>query len=73
MRVAPLCQGKGIGKMILSKLEESSIDKGYSTLILETSDKQTAAHALYRNSGFVEIKKERIDGYNCMWYEKKLT
>lgn len=73
MRVAPEYQGQGIGKMILTKLVESAINKGYSTLILETSDKQIAANALYRNYGFVGIKQEIIDGYNCIWYEKKLT
>ncbi len=59
--------------MILTKLEKSAIEKGYSTLILETSDKQIAANSLYRNHGFVKIKKEIIDGFNCTWYEKKLT
>jgi ribosomal protein S18 acetylase RimI-like enzyme len=72
MRVLPLYQGKGIGKMILTKLEKSALNKGYSALILETSDKQIAANALYRKSGFVEIRKELIDGYNCTWYTKKL-
>jgi ribosomal protein S18 acetylase RimI-like enzyme len=72
MRVAPQFQGQGIGKMILKKLEESAIKKGYSTLILETSDKQTAANALYRSFGFVGIKHAIIDGYNCTWYEKKV-
>ena len=42
-------------------------------MILETSDKQIAANALYRNYGFVGIKQEIIDGYNCTWYEKKLN
>jgi ribosomal protein S18 acetylase RimI-like enzyme len=73
MRVAPECQGQGVGKMVLTKLIESAINKGYSTLILETSDKQIAANALYRNYGFVGIKQEIINGYNCSWYEKKLT
>lgn len=73
MRVVPEYQGQGIGKMVLTKLVESAINKGYSTLILETSDKQIAANALYRNYGFVGIKQEIIDGYNCIWYEKKLT
>jgi ribosomal protein S18 acetylase RimI-like enzyme len=73
MRVAPEYQGQGIGKMVLTKLEESAIDKGYSTLILETSDKQTTANALYKNFGYVGIKQEMIDGYNCTWYEKRLT
>lgn len=49
MRVLHEYQGQGIGKMILTKLEESSRKKGYSRLILETSDKQIAANKLYRN------------------------
>jgi ribosomal protein S18 acetylase RimI-like enzyme len=72
MRVNPVCQGKGIGKMILTKLETSARIKGYSSLILETSDKQIAANALYKNYGFVETRSEIIDGFNCTWYTKKL-
>jgi hypothetical protein len=39
--------------------------------VFETSDMQTSANALYRKCGFVGIKQEVIDGYNCTWYEKK--
>lgn len=48
MRVLPLYQGKGIGKTILTKLERSALNKGYSALLLETSDKQIAANVLYK-------------------------
>jgi ribosomal protein S18 acetylase RimI-like enzyme len=72
MRVVPELQGRGIGKMVLTKLEEIAVQKGYSRLILETSDKQAAANELYRKHGFVGIKQEIIDGYNCTWYEKKI-
>lgn len=72
MRVSPGYQGRGIGKMILDKLIVKAKEYGYKKLMLETSDKQIAANKLYMKSGFVEMKKELIDGFNCTWYEREV-
>jgi GNAT superfamily N-acetyltransferase len=72
MRVEPKMQGKGIGKYLLNQLEERARCQGYSALILETSDKQESANALYSKSGFKIMKHENIDGFNCAWYKKTL-
>lgn len=73
MRVEPKMQGKGIGKYLLNQLEKRARSQGYSVLVLETSDKQERANALYSKSGFKIMKYENIDGFNCVWYEKKIN
>lgn len=69
MRTEPGHQGKGFGKMILTALIKNAKQLHFRKIILETSDKQIAAHKLSRNTGFREFKKEIIDGFNCTWYE----
>jgi predicted GNAT family N-acyltransferase len=54
-------------------MKHSSFNNGYSALLPETSDKQIAANALYRNYGFVEIRKEFIDGYIAHGLQKKIN
>jgi GNAT superfamily N-acetyltransferase len=56
--VQPEHRGKGIAKSILQELEQWALESGYSTAILETGIKQTAALQLYDHSGY-----ERIDNY----------
>ncbi|OHD29219.1 MAG: hypothetical protein A2086_16630 [Spirochaetes bacterium GWD1_27_9] len=68
MRTNSKYQGKGIGALLLKKLIEKAIELGYKKLILETSDKQIAAHKLYKKFGFVEYKKEIINGFNCSFF-----
>ncbi len=69
MRTYPEYQGKGYGKMILDELIKFAKELNYKELILETSDKQIVAKKLYANFGFIEFKKENIDGFNCTWYK----
>jgi putative acetyltransferase len=72
MRTEPGHQGKGFGKIILVQLVKYAKQLHYKKIILETSDKQIAAHLLYKKAGFSEFKKEVIDGFNCTWYELRV-
>jgi len=53
--------------MILTKLKASALNKRYSAITSETSDKQITANTLYRNYGFLEIRIELIDSYYYTW------
>jgi GNAT superfamily N-acetyltransferase len=62
-------RGLGIGKEILSGLEAWAKELGYKYMILETGKRQTAAVALYKNSGYEVIPNygqyEKIDNSVC--------
>jgi len=72
MRTEPALQGRGLGKLVLRRLEERAVEMGYARMILETGRVQVAARALYEGAGFVFVRDEVIDGVPCRWYEKEL-
>lgn len=45
-------QGKGIGKKLLSWIEEKAIKKNYSVIWLDTMDKQPQAFQFYKKLGY---------------------
>ena len=55
MYVRPQARGIGAGRRIVQRLIEDARLIGYRTLRLESLRALTAAHALYRSVGFVEI------------------
>ena len=55
MYVSPSVRGKGVGRALLSALEEEARRLGTKRLLLETGVRQPEALALYRKSGFAEI------------------
>ncbi|MDQ0326493.1 putative acetyltransferase [Rhodopseudomonas julia] len=52
MYVAPGQQGRGLGRLILTAIEERARDMALARLLLETGDQQPAALNLYRSAGF---------------------
>jgi GNAT superfamily N-acetyltransferase len=73
MRVDPQYWRKGIGQLILSKLEEIAIEKGYTRLILDTSIHQIPAQQLYQKNNYKEVRREIIRGIECIIYEKEIA
>jgi len=59
MAVRPLCQGRGIGKMLLSTMEADIRAKGGKSVILDTSsaEEYEAARHLYEKTGYKLILK----------------
>lgn len=55
MYVAPSFRGKGIGKLILYKLEQWAIEEGFAQSKLETGINQPEAIAAYEKSGYIRI------------------
>jgi len=55
MYVEPVERGKGVGRAVLTALEEAARDLGVQRLVLETGTHQHAAIALYKGAGFVPI------------------
>jgi GNAT superfamily N-acetyltransferase len=55
MYVRPAAQRRGVGRAILVRLMQDARAEGYATVRLETLRFMTAAQAIYRTSGFVEV------------------
>ena len=55
MYVAPDVRGRGVGRVLLARLEEEARMLGLERLVLETGTRQATALALYRAAGFSEI------------------
>ena len=78
MYVKPDYQGKGYGKLLLSKLLKKGKEFGYSSLRLDTGPFMKAAQKLYFSVGFEEIERypeaesPDIEGMPWTFLEKKL-
>ena len=71
MYVRPSNRRNGLGRALLGRLIETARATGYRSLRLDSPDFMTAAHALYRSSGFVDIppypESEIPDEYKSYW------
>jgi putative acetyltransferase len=55
MFVVPDCRGRGYSKAVLTELERLAQENGYTTVRLETGDRQTEAIRFYERSGYHRI------------------
>ena len=55
MYVVPAARGRGLAKQLLAAVEQRAVAAGWTTLRLETGDRQPEAIALYRGAGYVRI------------------
>lgn len=73
MRTEPALQGRGLGKIVLARLEARARELGYRRLILEASKRQGRAFRFYARCGYVPVRDEVIDGLDSTWFEKRLV
>ena len=52
-------RGKGIGKMLIEKVEQWAKEKGNDRLSLRCNVKRIEAHSFYEHLGFTEIKQQK--------------
>ncbi len=72
MRVKPEYQRQGFGQAILKELERRAKELGYQILHLDTTVKQTPAQRLYEQHDYTEVHRGIIEGFDCIFYEKKI-
>jgi DNA-binding MarR family transcriptional regulator/GNAT superfamily N-acetyltransferase len=72
MWVDPQARGMGLGRRILTELEQHARQRGVVTLRLETNERLLAAIALYRGAGYVEVPAFNNEPYAQYWFEKHL-
>lgn len=73
MWVADGARGLGLGRRLLAALEAEARELGLKTLRLETNGALTAAIALYRSAGYVEVPAFNTDPYAHHWFEKRIA
>jgi GNAT superfamily N-acetyltransferase len=73
MYVRPGARRLGIGRRLLSAVEQAARDRGLGTLRLETRTDLTEARSMYVADGYVEIPPHRDHPYADHWYAKDLT
>ena len=55
MYVRPAAQGRGVGRMILNRLEDEARRLGATGMLLEMGNRQPEARALYESVGFAPL------------------
>ena len=72
MWVAESVRGLGIGRRLLTELEECARRSGARAVRLETNRALTEAIALYRSAGFREVPAFNDEPFAHHWFEKSL-
>ncbi|MEO6198243.1 MAG: GNAT family N-acetyltransferase [Dehalococcoidia bacterium] len=73
MRVTESWRRKGIAQALLSTAEAFCHTSGYSRLILDTTQHQTTAQALYTHNGFRKSGEHDLGPFRMFDYVKDLT
>jgi DNA-binding MarR family transcriptional regulator/N-acetylglutamate synthase-like GNAT family acetyltransferase len=66
-------RGLGIGKRLLSALEDDARALGHGRVRLYTNRSLAEAKAMYRVAGYAEIERYNDDPYAHHWFEKRLS
>jgi ribosomal protein S18 acetylase RimI-like enzyme len=72
MWIAPAARGLGVGRRLLGELERTAGEAGVVVLRLETNRALSEAIALYKRSGYAEVKAFNAEPYAHHWFEKTL-
>lgn len=72
MWVAESARGLGVGRRLLAELETRAVATGSRIVRLDTNKSLTAAIALYRSAGYIEVDAFNDEPYADHWFEKRL-
>lgn len=73
MRVTADWRRRGVATRLLNTVEEFCREQGYTRLILDTTEQQTAAHRLYEGAAFVRVGERMLGPFRIFDYEKGLS
>lgn len=71
--VAPETRGMGLGRRLLTAIEDAARDAGSTVVRLDTNRTLTEAIQLYRSAGYAEIPAFNDEPYAHHWFEKRLA
>jgi GNAT superfamily N-acetyltransferase len=72
MYAAPAYRGTGLGRRILTRLDEIALEHGCRAVRLDTSDYLTPAVGLYRSAGYREVPAYNENPKADLWFERTL-
>jgi DNA-binding MarR family transcriptional regulator/GNAT superfamily N-acetyltransferase len=72
MWVVESARGLGIGRRLLSELENRAADRGARAVRLETNKTLVEAISLYRSAGYIEVAPFNDETYAHHWFEKQI-
>ena len=73
MWVAESARGLGVGRRLLSELEERAAEHGARVVRLETNKALVEAIGLYRSEGYIEVAPFNDEPYAHHWFEKQIS
>ena len=73
MWVAESARGLGIGRRLLSELEDRAAKHGARAVRLETNKTLVEAISLYRSAGYIEVAPFNEEPYAHHWFEKQIS
>lgn len=71
--VAPVAQGRGIGRRMLAFAEQEARAAGYGVITLYTHEAMTENLSLYRHCGYVETRRAQENGFSRVYMRKVLS
>jgi len=72
MWVSRDARGLGLGRRLLTALEQRAVADGASAVRLDTNRLLTEAIALYRSAGYVEVPAFNDEPFAHHWFKKRL-
>jgi DNA-binding MarR family transcriptional regulator/GNAT superfamily N-acetyltransferase len=72
MWVAESARGLGVGRRLLTRLEELAAEQGADAVRLDTNGNLREAIAMYRTNGYREVEPFNDEPYADHWFEKQL-
>lgn len=66
-------RGIGVGRRMLTELEETVRQLGYRRVVLDTNEALGEAIAMYRRAGYTAIDRYNDNPYAHHWFAKPLT
>ncbi|MFT4302534.1 MAG: GNAT family N-acetyltransferase [Desulfovibrio sp.] len=71
--VLPAAAGRGIGKMLITFCEDEARRLGLEAVHLYTNEMMTANHSIYPRLGYIEVDRRTDEGFNRVFFQKKLA
>jgi ribosomal protein S18 acetylase RimI-like enzyme len=71
--VDPGAQGHGYGALLLARAEDDARELGLPEIRLYTNEAMTENQSFYPRLGYVEVARGREDGYDRIFYSKKIA
>jgi ribosomal protein S18 acetylase RimI-like enzyme len=72
MWVHPAWRGVGLGRRMLTRLEEQVAALGYRRVVLDTNDTLTEAIAMYERAGYRAVDRYNDNPDAMCWFAKSL-